>query len=171
MELIEDLDDSWCSEYEQINKEYNSFYKENLTFIKLTCVYIDKTNLIAKIKEEKIILEKENLLSKENIIAIIKRNNTENNIKYSPLSILKYNIDLDPLYLKTFLKNDKMNQSYLTSIKTIDHIHFTPTIQMFHDLNNLFILFYQNINKQNITKKVHMKTHTRNKTLRKEFKD
>ena len=165
MELLEDLDDSWCSEYEEINKEYNSFYKENITFIRLTCIYIDKTNMIEKIKEEKIFLEKDNFLSRENIISIIKRNNIENNIKYYPLSIFKYNIDLDPIYLKTFLKN-KMN-SYLTSQKTIDHIYFNPTIQMFHDLNNLFILFYQNTNKQNVTKKLFIKTNTRNKTLRK----
>jgi hypothetical protein len=171
-EEITDLDDSWYNEFEITEKDYSNYYKENITYVKLTCIYINKHNFIEKINEEKIFLEKENLLSKENIVAIIKRNNIINNIKYSLLSILKYNIDVDPAYLKTFLKMDTISsQTYLTSIKNIDCIRFNPTIHMFHDLNNLFILFYHDNIPKNITKRVYIKSIHKNKTIRKELKD
>ena len=75
--------------------------------------------------------------------------------------------------MKPFLKdkNIKTNHSYLTCVKNIDGINFNPTINMFHDLNSLFILFYHNNIPKNITKKVYIKSLPKNKTIRKEFKD
>ena len=165
-EEIEDLDDSWCNELEITEKDYSNYYKENVNYIKLNFIYINNENCIEVIKKENISLGKDNLLSKENIVAIIKRNNIINNKRYSLLSILKYNIDIDPMYLKYFLKN-KNNKSYLTCIKNIDCIHFSPTIHMFHDLNSLFILFYYEPTSKNITKKVYIKSIHKNKTIRK----
>ena len=104
-EEIEDLDDSWCNELEITEKDYSNYYKENVNYIKLNFIYINNENCIEVIKKENISLGKDNLLSKENIVAIIKRNNIINNKRYSLLSILKYNIDIDPMYLKYFLKN------------------------------------------------------------------
>lgn len=175
-EEIDDLDDSWITEFEKQDNIYKNFYKEDITSIKLNCIYINHQNAIEKIKEEMYYLNKTNFLSKEEIISIIKHNNIYNNINYGLLSILRYNINLEPIYLNTYLKNkSSASFNFLTSIKNIDSICFQPTISLFHDLNNLFILFYQKqYNPYTHTKKIFIKnkqTIVKNKTIRNTFKD
>ena len=54
---LEDIDSSWLEEFDNLDKEYKDFYTEDLSFIKLHCVYINKNNEIEKISEEKILLK------------------------------------------------------------------------------------------------------------------
>jgi len=53
------------------------------------------------------------------------------------------------------------NKHFLNPIKHVDTIHFDKTIQMFHDLNDLFIIFYEKMPKNNtlhdVTKKIYLK--------------
>jgi hypothetical protein len=170
--IIDNLDDSWIIEYEKQYNIYNNYYKEDINYIKLTCIYLNNLNYVETMKEEMIILSQKNILSRDEILRFIKNNNIKNNIQYNLLFLLKYNIDLDPLNLNTFLKN-KNNISYLTSVTMINDIIFKPSITMFHDLNNLIIIFYPKINNsQEITKKVYIKKITnKNKTIRNTFKD
>jgi hypothetical protein len=173
---INELDDSWIYEFEKIDKDYKHFYKENVTFLKLHCIYINKNNEIEKIKQDKIILKTPNTLSREEVVSIIKHNNVDANMKYSLLSILKYNISLEPIHLHHFLKSKQLHSQYdyLTLIKNIDNITFSPCIYMFQELNELFIIFYQNpVNEENKpnssvkngTKKIYIKNN-KNKTSR-----
>jgi hypothetical protein len=175
-EELADLDDSWISEFEKSDNEYKLFYKENIQSIKVRCMYINKDNVLEKIKEENIFLKKPNILSKEEIIIIVKNNNKINKTQYSLLTLLKYNIDLEPINLKTFLKTNSFSTNYLTCIKNIDNIHFSPSIYMFQDLNDIFILFYEtnniynvNISNKNGTKKIFIKpvNGAKNKTYKK----
>ena len=161
-----DLDDSWIVEFETTDNDYKNFYKENIQSVKVKYMYINKNNCLEKIKEETIILKNNNILSKEEIITILKKNNILNDTKYSLLNLLKYNIDLEPMHLKNFLKN-KLNTNYLTSIKAIDTIHFHPTIYMFQDLNDLFVLFYENSNNKTSTRKIVIRPCVKNKTYKK----
>ena len=181
---LDDLDDSWILDFENKDEEYKQFYKENVQSIKVSCMYINKDNYLEKIKEECIFLKNPNVLSKEEIILLLKQNNTYNKIKYSLLNILKYNIDLEPTNLKTFLKT-KNNINYLTNVTNIDNVYFIPTIYTFQDLNSIFFLFYDNtntntntnantnantnVNDKNITKKIFIKSiHcAKNKTYKK----
>ena len=85
------------------------------------------------------------------------------------MNLLKYNIDLEPINLKNFLKRN-FNANYLTSIKSIDTIHFYPTIYMFQDINDLFVLFYENNNNNNnktSTRKIVIRPCAKNKTYKK----
>lgn len=189
---LEDIDASWLEEFDNLDKEYKDFYTEELSFIKLHCIYINKNNEIEKISEEKILLKNPGVLSKEEIIGLIKHNVYCNNIKYSLLSILKFNINIDPIYLKTFLKNknkdkDKMKllgNNFIQSVKNIDTIKFDKSISMFHDLNDLLILFYDKSTHNtsetrhgnsnyvnNNTKKIFISPNTVKKTKRNLFKD
>ena len=106
---------------------------------------ICRDNEIDKINTETFLMGKPNLISREEILRILKRASVDTDRRYSLLSILRYNIDLEPAHLNTYLKNKNKNSisyNFLTSIKNIDSISFQPTISLFHDLNNLFILFY-----------------------------
>jgi hypothetical protein len=184
------LDTSWIEEFEREEKDYKSYYREDLQSVKVHCIYVNKNNDIDKIKEERIFMQKSNYLSGEQVLTLIKKNAIQDHVKYSLLSILKYNITLEPINLKTFIKYKvdlkSQGDAFLTSIKKIDSISFEKTISMFQDLNDLFVLFYETDSRQEIqqkpqqsnetnemskTKKIFLKSlNTKRKTIRKQLK-
>jgi hypothetical protein len=95
------------------------------------------------------------------------------------ISILKYNITLNPEDIHLFLRTDNFdyyNDIFFKSLKNIDTIVFDNTIIAFQDLNTLFILFYEK-DKNNImttnmnnTRKIYLRSHDNTKhkkTIRK----
>uniref|UniRef100_A0A6C0F2L5 Uncharacterized protein n=1 Tax=viral metagenome TaxID=1070528 RepID=A0A6C0F2L5_9ZZZZ len=182
------LDTSWIEEFEREEKEYKGYYREDLQSIKVHCIYVNKNNDIDKIKEERIFMRQPNYLSGDQVLTLIKKNSIQDTVKYALLSILKYNITLEPTNLKTFIKYKSQGDIFLTSIKKIDAISFEKTISMFHDLNDLFILFYEADSKKaypqkmqsNVANKIHEPPKTKKiflkysnakrKTIRKQLK-
>jgi hypothetical protein len=172
---LEKLDDSWIQDFDKIDKPYEDFYKENVYYVPINIFYINKNNEIDKITNEIFFMKNHNLVSREEIIDIIKRNSLYNKNMYSLLSILKYNITINPEEVTYFLSikdndNDNDNEfmgyydnKFLTTLQHIDAIVFEPTISMFQDLNTLIIIFYEkckeNIKKNtvnNYTKKIYL---------------
>lgn len=166
---MEKLDNDWITDFEKIDKNYENFYKEDLQYIRIHCIYVDLNDSIQKITEEKIFFNNLNSISRDEILGILKKNSVVENRKYNISSILKYNIDLEPLDMKDFFKKD---YNFLTVIKNIDTIPLNKTINMFHDLNNLFIIFYEKEDNKKIshsqTKKINIISHK--KTQRKPFR-
>jgi len=138
-----DFDTSWINEFEKVDKDYTSFYLEDLTYVKVTIIYINIHNEIEKIKEDKIFLNSSNNISRNEIIGILKRNNTKEGKIFTIMTMLKYNLDLEPTDIRNFLIN-KEDSSFLSTVKEVDEIVWNKTISMFQDLNNLFIIFYEN---------------------------
>lgn len=172
---IQKLDENWIRDFEENDKNYEIFYSDDIYYVKMHCIYIDKLSNISNIKEEKFFFSNPNNISREEILGILKKHSFQNETKYSVMSILRYNIDIDPLDIKNFLNTEENssseNYSFLTPIKNIDSITFKKTISMFHDLNNLFIIFYEKdkthmITRENITKKVYL-SNRRKKTIKK----
>ena len=176
-ELIDDLDDNWIVEFEKQDSLYKNYYKEDIHFINLHFIYINEKNYIEKMKEETYFLKTNNHLSRDELLHIIKRNNIENSIQYGLLALLKYNINLEPINLKTYLKSSSNlpEYNYLTSIKNIDSISFNPSISYFHDLNTLYIIFNTKSNSlpTNFTKKITIQQLKKknSKTIRKSYKE
>lgn len=175
---IEELDSTWLQEFQNLDNEYKNYYTEELSFIRIHSIYVNKNNEIEKIKEEKILLKNTGILLKEELLSIIKHNSFSNNIKYSLLSILKFNINMEPIHLNNFLRNKDKNigTSFLQSVKNIDSIKFDKSISMFHDINNILIIFHNKIVSKdsrlsNRTKKIFIHPNTKKKTKRKEFKE
>jgi hypothetical protein len=175
------LDDDWINKFEETDKLYQDFYKDNLYYTNVNIVYINKNSDIEKIKQEMFLMSCPNIISKEEVIGILKRYSTDNDILYSLLTILKYNITLEADEVKHFLLN-KDTTNYLTIIKNIDDIKFEKSISMLHDLNELYFLFCEksnetkkNNNNNNITKKALHKIFGNNKkhkkTIKKQYKD
>ena len=173
---IEDLDLSWIQDFEKIDNEYKNYYTEEISFIRIHSIYLNLNNEIDKMREEKVLLKTPGILLKEELLSIIKHNSFLNEMKYSLLSILKFNINLEPIHLKTFLrnKNDSIGNTFLQSIKNIDSIKFDKTISMFHDINEILIIFYPKISKNtpeqkdhNRTKKIFINSNTKKKTKKK----
>jgi len=140
------LDDSWINDFEKNDNPYNEFYKDNIFTANINILYINKDNDLEKVSEEVLMMRTQNIISREEIIGIIKKNSNVNDNKYSLLSIIKYNIVLNPEDITTFLKTSKIdyyNDYFFTTLKHIDTIYFEKTINMFQDLNTLFIIFYE----------------------------
>lgn len=183
-DTIEDLDLSWINEFEKIDNEYKIYYTEELSFIRIHSIYVNNNDEIEKVREEKVLLKNPGILQKEELLSIIKHNSFSNQVKYSLLSILKFNINLEPIHLKTFLrnKNPAIGSPFLQSVKNLDTIKFEKSITMFHDINEILIIFHQKINKpirtgtevkdtNNRTKKVFINSNPKKKTKRKELKE
>ena len=175
---IEDLDIKWLEDFDKLNTDYNNYYKEDLTFIIIKSLYVNKNNEIEKIKQEKLLLSNKGKIIKEELLNIIKNNTFINKIKYSLLYILKFNIDIEPNEIKNLFKKSAKKQmhNYLVSVKNIDTITFNKSITMFHDINELIIIFYEkqytNHNKNemlnNKTKKIFINSQNK-KTRRKQY--
>lgn len=165
----EQLNHQWIEEFEKTDKGYEIFYKEDVQYIRIHCIYVDSTDSIQKITEEKVFVNNINSISRDEILGILKKNCTTEKRKYNISSILKYNIDLEPQDITDFMKKD---YDFLSVIKHIDTIPLNQTINMFQDLNTLFIIFYEkeeNKSKSHSqTKKVYLQSHK--KTQRKLLK-
>jgi hypothetical protein len=180
----DDFDADWINEFEKVDKDYASFYLEDLNYVKVTIIYVNNNNELEKIKEEKIFLQKSNNISREEIIGILKRNNTKDDKTFTIMTMLKYNLDLEPTDVRNFLLNatDNGNESdYLSVVKDVDEIAWNRTISMFQDLNNLFIIFYENEkiktqqkSENGKTKRIYFtsapSSNTHNKTFKKKLK-
>ena len=160
-----ELDMEWIDNYEKDYKEYNFFYLEEVISINILYLYIDEKNNLIKIKKEKIFLDNQ-ILSQSQLIHIIKNNKVNNNTKYKLYDILKYNIILTPENIPKFLNSkEKIDFNFLSSIKTLNDIKFENTINLFQDLNTLYII-YNIPQEHNSTKKVYFNNKKR-KTKRK----
>jgi hypothetical protein len=140
--------------------------ENDITEIYISFIYINKTNEIEEISREKYKLNKINFIAKEELTNILKNyiSSHSDNIKtYTITSILKYNINIfseDEVneYLSNNFEIDAI--PFLTTIKQISDIHLQPSLPIFKELNELFIIFYENIeikyfNKK--TKKIYLK--------------
>lgn len=181
-ECFIDLDTSWINEFDAIDNDYKSYYSEPLEFINMNCIYLNAENEIINVHEEKVIFINKGVLCRDEIVGLIKRNSIididiNKRDKYSLMSILVFNINIEPENLKTFFKNNKENDKYkkkdtcigsqfLNSIKTIDTIVFDKSISMFHDINNLYLVFAKksdNFKKKAATKRRHLSSFAKTK--------
>lgn len=140
------LDDNWIQEFEEKDKLYNHFYKEDVHSIHLTMLYVNSDRELQQIKQETRLLSVPNRLTYEELCKIIK----DHAHSYSLHSIVKYNFDIEPDHLKLYLSDTWKQTSsdpYLTVLSHIDTLHFQKTIAMFQDMNELIFLFYKKENK------------------------
>lgn len=143
---MEILDNSWINNYETLEKDYFFFYKEQVDNINLYFIYINNNNEINLITQENVSISKK--LEKKFIYKIIKKKKYNNGINYKLISLLKYNILLEPENIKNFLNNEfnENNNIFLIPIYKIEDIEFEDTITLFKDLNSLFFVFFDNSN-------------------------
>jgi len=181
MDYIEErnkhLDDDWIHNFDKTDELYKDFYKDNVYFSDLKVVYVNRSNEIEKINQAPFLMSKPNCITREEILEILKRTAMEDNRKYSLLSILKYNILLEPYEIKNFLLNSSEDTSnYLSVIKNIDTIYFQKTINMFQDLNEIILIFYEKsqelkkVDHNTCTKRVYIGS-SKKKTIKKRYKD
>ena len=177
------LNDEWIINFEKTDELYQDFYKDDLYYINLKYLYINRSNEIEKIKEESFLMSRPNYISREEILQILKKSVIDDDRRYSLLSILKYNITLDADDVKNYVLYPNEERNYLKVIKNIDAIPFEKSISMLHDLNDLILIFYEKskelkeVNPNTCTKKIYLtkktadKTKRHDKTVKKRYKE
>jgi hypothetical protein len=174
------LNDDWINKFDKVDELYKDFYKDDVYYVDLKIVYVNRSNEIEKIKKLPFLMSSPNCISREEILGILKKSALEDNRKYSLLSILRYNILLEPYEIKNYLLdycNDN-DTNYLNIIKNIDTIYFGKTITMFQDLNDLILIFYEKseelkkMDPNTCTKRIYLNSLNGNKkTIKKRYKD
>jgi hypothetical protein len=149
------IDTSWIDKYDNEEKKYDIYYKEENTSIKTTIIYINNNMEIEQIKEQKIKII-DNIIKKEDFLKIIKDSQNNDNKKYSLINILIYNFDIENTELENFLtKSEKYN--IMKKINYLQDYTLSSTIKYLQDINNLYILLIEknkNKPKCNTTKRV-----------------
>ena len=161
MEEFKLEDDEWLTQIEEEDKLYNDFYYENTENVWIYYLYINKKKELEYIKSENIFLNNK-MISKENLLYLLRTNSILNKRKHSLKSIIQYNVDLNPENVINYLR--KPNQyNFFDRKPKIQDIKWKDTISLFQDLNCLYIL-YQERNKTNQgTKKNYKKRHNKTK--------
>lgn len=156
-ELEEDFfDTKWIEDYEKNETYYSMFYPEVNKTLNVNILYVNKNRELEKIKEEKINLMHENMITKSEWIRLVKNNETIDKQKYNLISILIYNFELQHEELKNFFKYANKNKeniihtdindydskyNYMKKLKVIDDYKLSSTINCLQSVNNIFILF------------------------------
>lgn len=167
----EELDNTWINKYKLENLD--ELYSEPVKNINLYYLYVNKHNELVNIKKDSTFLEEENIVSKDELIMLIKNYQLKN---YRFFSILKFNIDLHEEELDDFIKEktktkntNNANQQistyyrFLNEEKNLNVITFNNSLNLFQDLNSLYFIFHEKkvVNK-NIYKTKHRKINVNN---------
>ncbi len=174
MDLV--LEDDWITKFNETDSIYKDFYKDDLYYVNLKFIYVNRESEIEKIKYESFLLSKPNYISREEILQILKKSSIEDERKYTLLSLLKYNITMDADDIQKYISSDE-ERTYLSIIKNIDSVPFDRTISLMHDLNDLILVFYEKShelkekNTNNLTKKIYLRENKNKKTIKKQYKD
>ena len=167
----EELEDtSWMDILEKQEEDYKSFYKENVDIVKIFYTYVDSDNKIYYVKKDNLLIEN-NKINRNELIYILKKNKQNNKKNHKLISVLQYNIDLEPEEVLNYLKY-KENYNFLTVVSKVNDILWNDTISIFKNLNSLQVIYYEEpVKKSSNTKKVYIrnrklkrKKHTRKRT-------
>ena len=156
-------DDEWIENIEKEDDLYKDFYLEKNDNITLNIIYVNRNNNIEHIKKDKFFLN-EQMISKSELLYLLKTKSLYQNHKYSLLSIIQYNIDLLPEDVKDYLSNPE-KYNFFKLCKTLDEIKWKDTINLFKDINSLYLIYYEKKHRNNTTKKVYLSKKKKNKNL------
>ena len=70
---LDKLDDEWINDFEKTDKFYQDFYKDNLYFVNLKFIYVNRSNEIEKIMMESFLMSSPNYITREEILQILKK--------------------------------------------------------------------------------------------------
>jgi len=178
---FQELDTNWIHDFEKEDVLYKDFYLEDLYFVNIYFVYLNDSNKIEKVKKDKFFFNEKhsNTLPKEELFKIIVKNKNINNENYKLNFLFKYNFTVDSHNLINLLQNNipiiselDPNNSYLSTITSIENVQFQKTITMFQDLNSITIIYKksQGTNSMNNEKNNNEKNKTKCLRIKKNVK-
>ena len=172
--MIEDLDTTWINEIEKKHSQLELLELVDIETIKIDILYTSANNNIECIKTIDYCLNKPNFVSKEEIISIIKDNNTYKDNSYILGSILHYNVTINNDNVESFVNSEHEHISSFnkfSSSSMINDIILEPSIHILYDINSIVIFMKSSSkhlgNSNNTTRRVFYKPSSNKKHTRK----
>ena len=156
----------WIKDIDNEYKDYKIFQTQKNKILKSIVIYIDNKNEIIHISKDKSTLQKENLLSKDELINLLVNKKKYNNVTYQDYKIMKFNPNISVNDLEEFMESTNIDSNaYTDTYKNISDIHFKDS--MFDDLNMIFIILKQRSAPTKFTRHVKCDIKKINKKTRK----
>ena len=156
----------WIKDIDNEYKDYKIFQTQKNKILKSIVIYIDNKNEINHISKDKSTLQKENLLSKDELINLLVNKKKYNNVTYQDYKIMKFNPNISVNDLEEFMESTNIDSNaYTDTYKNISDIHFKDS--MFDDLNMIFIILKQRSAPTKFTRHVKCDIKKINKKTRK----
>ena len=154
---------------EKETEQYKDFFYTNTEDILINIFYINRNNELFFSKNESYNIEN-NIITRNQLIELIKKNMKHEKKKYRLLSMLSYNFDLNNDEIKKYFKNTQ-RYKILKVHKNLDNIKWNKTINFFKDLNELYLFFVEKKSQdKNKTRRIFIKSKKLKKTKRKRLK-
>jgi len=125
--------------------DYSNMFKEVtvLNNIKTYITYINTDNEIEIIHQKKIHIDNdENIVTRRQLIDVIKHSQKRNNVKYKLISIMVYNIHVTPESLPDYIENPNDFISLYT-LNRIDSFELKPTLRLLKKYNGIYFFFFE----------------------------
>jgi hypothetical protein len=125
--------------------EYSKMFKEikKLNNIKTYITYINTDNEIEIIKQKKIYINNDdNIVTRSQLIDVIKNSQKNHNIKYKLISIMVYNIHVTPESLPNYIENPSEFISLYT-LNRIESFELQPTLRLLKKYNGIYFFFFE----------------------------
>jgi hypothetical protein len=128
--------------------EYNSkvdyskkFKLKRIKDINIYLTYINRENEIEIISKKKLYIEnKQNTITRSQMIYVIKNFQRRNNIHYKLISVMVYNINVTPETLSDYIEKPEDFISLFT-LSRIDSFELPSTISLLQEFNAMYFLF------------------------------
>lgn len=160
-EIISLQEDEMLEHMEDLINEGKVFQEnDTIDFIKIYFFYCENKKMI-NFKRNVFDITK-NKISKKELLALVLKNNKNQNKKFDLTGIYKYEPNIEEGNIKKFCKSPH-EFSFITKYSNIEDILFEPGIELFND-NNALILFF---NKNQGSNKLINDVKSKNKTQKK----
>jgi hypothetical protein len=116
---------------------------KKLNNIKTYITYINTDNEIEIIKQKKIYLtNNDNIVTRKQLIDVIKNYQRNHNVKYKLISIMVYNIHVSPESLPNYIENPSEFISLYT-LNRIESFELQPTLRLLKNYNGIYFFFFE----------------------------
>ena len=125
--------------------DYSKMFKEvkKLNNIKTYITYINTDNEIEIIKQKKIHLtNNDNIVTRKQLIDVIKNYQKNHAVKYKLISIMVYNIHVTPESLPNYIENPSDFISLYT-LTRIESFELQPTLRLLKNYNGIYFFFFE----------------------------
>lgn len=154
-----DLDISWIEEIERIQNISENPTKELSKSITTCFIYINLHNVVDSVHYEHFSFHdgSNNIITREQLLDIGQQKKKKTPVsKFIMKQVLLYHVDFEPGQILGFSQCNEddighTTKHFLHSYHTLDSISIEPSIFVFHDINTLYFLFYEE--ESNETKK------------------
>jgi cobalamin biosynthesis protein CobT len=125
--------------------DYSKMFKEVkvLNNIKTFITYINSDNEIEIINQKKIYLNNhDNIVTRNQLIEVIKNSQKKHNVRYKLISIMVYNIHVTPESLPNYIENPNDFISLYT-LNRIESFELQPTLRLLKKYNGIYFFFFE----------------------------